>query len=150
MYQWNKTQLVFYQKSHDGAGQPSRGLALYVMPAIFQTGIKLEEKWLTNISFPPSAFISIKPFFLHFVSTVRCHMRLKLFSNLYLLISLKVISLPSDVASLLMRLKLSYSFGALCLSITPKASHYAHFVACLLYVLPCRVPVANCLRTPQK
>lgn len=113
-------------------------VGVYLMAAIFQTIIKLVEEvndscFLSTICIKMLLLYPLRHVFSLFLSsTGECHMGLKLFGNLYLLISLQVTLLPSDVASLLMRLKLSNSFGALCLCLPPKASHYAHFVACLL------------------
>lgn len=138
MCQRNKTQLVVYQKAHNGVEEYTKEYGSVYDGHSISDYNQISREVTDSIStlhhpYQDTALISIKPYFLPVVSSQSgVTWDWSCVVIFFLLIRLQVTSLPSDVAWMLMRLKLSNSFGALCLCLTPKASHYAHFVACLL------------------
>lgn len=123
MCQEDKTQLVVYWKGHDSARRYTKGgvVGVYLMAAVFQATIKSVKRWATVISLPPSRCSSYIQTFSFFLSGLS-H-RIEIAQTL-------VFRSPCWTHT---RSKLSHSSSALCLCLPPKASHYAHFVACRLY-----------------
>lgn len=152
MYLRNKTLLVFYQKGQDGVGQYSMGLGVYVMAAIFQSIIKLVEKWLTNIS-PSTICIMILALsqLSHIFSTLSPQSSATWdWSCLVTFISLQVTSLPSDVVSMLMRLKLSNSFDAICFCLPSRPVIMPILSPVFSSVLPLQSPCRKLLKNTKE